>query len=67
MKRLRNPQAADHHWREGDAVAFNEDIERWCGLRESSRGTLRTRLLSGYKTSVQQTQEYVGVFALLNS
>ena len=40
---------ADHHGREGDAIAFNTEGERWCDLRESTRGTFLRRLLSGGK------------------
>ena len=40
--------AADHAGREGDAVAFNEDGERLCDLRERRRLTfLYMSLLSG--------------------
>ena len=60
------PRAADHV-REDDAVALNKDVERWCDLRERRRGTVHTRLSSGYKTSGQQIKEYVGVFGLVNS
>ena len=39
-------RSADHHGGEDDAVAFNEDGERWCNL-SSIKGTLLRRLLSG--------------------
>ena len=31
----RDGETCDFHGRVGDAVAFNEDLERWCDLRES--------------------------------
>ena len=37
-----------------------------CGLRERRRGTVLTRLLSGYETRGQQNKEYVCVIALVN-
>ena len=53
---------ADHHGREGEAIAFNAEVERWCDLQESTRGTSLRRIFLGKKP------EYVGVFfALVNS
>ena len=65
VERRWNPRAADHHGREGDAVAFNVDEKDGAIYEKVPEFTYEAFV--GMKTSGQQNKDYVGYFALVNS